>query len=381
MMKSAAAIDIGTSKIAVVAGRLEERGLLTVTGAGLQGYAGFVDDEWLDMGSLEEAVLGARKAAEKQAGRRIRDVYVSVPGEFIHLSLNHAEVRVAARDHVISHGDIDRLIAESGNFDHPAGYVPLHRTPIAYLADGQTRSKTPLGDQAMHLEGFVSHVMANETFIQETCRILSSLGLGILGFVAGPVATGHLVRTDSESRRTAVVIDAGHHSMDIIVAEGDGLVHHENLPYGGGAITRDLAVALGLTPEQAEEVKRSLVLGVNRQSVLAERRDELALAAQEIAESRVWDMGKRIGSSLDKLGLSWDNQTGLYLTGGGLGMMRGAKDILSSCLGRIVKPYAHQSPLLLGSGYTGGVATLNYALAMNRTTTIRDIIGRIRDLF
>lgn len=381
MTKTAAAIDIGTSKIAVVTGRLEDSGVLAVTGAGLCGYAGFVDDEWLDMASLEDAVLTARKSAEKLSGRRIRDVYVSVPGEFIQMTFNHAEVKVAARDRVITHGDVERLIAETENFDHPAGYVPLHRTPVAFLADGQTRTRAPLGERAEYLEGFVSHVMANETFIQEVCGILSSLGLGILGFVAGPVAVGHMVRTAADSRRTAVVIDAGHYSMDIIVAEGDGIVHHENLPYGGNAITRDLSVAFGWSPQEAEEIKRGLILGVNRHGVLAEKADEVALAAQEIAENRVWDMGRRIAASLDKLGISWDNQTGLYLTGGGLGSMRGARDILSSCMGRIVKPYAHQSPLLPGAGCTGAVATLNYALAMNRTTRIRDIIGRIRDLF
>lgn len=381
MTKAAAAIDIGTSKIAVVTGRLEDSGLLTVTGAGLSGYAGFVDDEWLDIASLEDAVLTARKSAEKLSGRRIRDVYVSVPGEFIQMTFGHAEVPVASRDRVISHGDVDRLIAQTDTFDHPTGYVPLHRTPIAFLADGQTRSRAPLGEQAAYLEGYVSHVLASQTFIQEVCGILSSLGLGILGFVAGPVAVGHLVRTAGDGRRTAVVIDAGHYSMDIIVAEGDGIVHHESLPYGGSAITRDLSVAFGWPPPQAEEVKRGLTLGVDRHGVLAEKVDEVALAAQEIAENRVWDMGRRIADSLDKLGINWDNQTGLYLTGGGLGSMRGARDILSSCMGRIVKPYAHQSPLLPAAGCTGAVATLNYALAMNRSTTIRDIIGRIRDLF
>jgi cell division protein FtsA len=381
MSRMAAAIDIGTSKIAIVVGRLDERGALVVAGAGLEVYAGFKDDEWLDMASLEEAVLTARKTAEKQSGRRIKDVYVSVPGEFIQAAFNHAEVKVRNRDRIITREDVSRLIEETGNYEHPAGYLALHRTPVAYIADGMTRYKPPIGEQAQWLSGYVSHVLAMESFIEEIGSILSSLGLGILGFIAGPMATGYLARTDSEGKHTAVVVDAGHYSMDVMVAEGDGLVFHENMPFGGSSITRDIAVVMNMPLHEAEKLKKQLVLGVDRSNVLGEKQLVDNVTAQEIAESRVWDMGRRVAQSLEKLGLAWDGQTGVYLTGGGLGMMRGAKDILGSCLGKIVKPYSHQSPMLGGPAFTGAAATLFYALSMNRGTSLRELIGRIKDLF
>lgn len=384
MSRMAAAIDFGTSKIAVVAGRLDERGSLSVAGAGQQFYAGFREDEWLDVEGLEEAILTARKAAEKQMGRRIRDMFVAVPGDYIHVAFNRAEVEIKSRNGLIERDDIEELIEATGDFDPPEGYVPLHRTPVAYIIENQTRYRPPLGEKAKYLSGYVSHVMAKESFVEDAGAILSSLGIGVQGMVAGPVGTGYMIRTDGEGRRTAVVIDAGHFSTDVIVAEGDGLVFHDNLPFGGNTITTDISLVLNMPPEEAEKLKRQLILGIHRGEVLSDKRgsaDGILSDAQEIAEYRVWDMSYRIANVLSSIGLSYDGQTSLFLTGSGLGQLRGAKDILSSAIGKIVKPYSRQSPLLAGPAYTTAAGALHYALNVLQGSSVRDIIGWFKELF
>ncbi len=383
MSRWAAAIDFGTSKIAVAAGVLDERGALHVLGAGQQAYAGFRDDEWLDVEGLEDAILSARKAAEKQAGRRIRDMFVAVPGEYIQVAFNHAEVEVRNRFGVVSRDDVEELIARTGDFDHPDGYLPLHRTPVAYLIENQTRFKPPVGEKARYLSGYVSHVLAAETFVEDVGATLSNLGIGVMGMVAGPVGSGYLVRTDNEAKRTAIVIDTGHFTTDVIVAEGEGLVFHDNLPIGGGSITRDISLLLGIPPEEAEQMKRKLVLGMNRgDGIPMHRTGHGSLAdAQEIAEARVWDMADQIAAQLRDCGVNCDTQTGIYLTGGGLSQMRGAKDILSATLGRIVKPYSHSSPLLSGPAFTTAAGTLFYALNVLQKTPVSSLIAWFRDLF
>jgi cell division protein FtsA len=384
MSRWAAAIDFGTSKIAIVAGRLDERGLLHVLGAGQQSYAGFREDEWLDVHGLEEAILSARKAAEKQAGKRLRDMFVAVPGEYIHVAFNRAEVEIKGRNGVITREDIEELIEATGEYDHPDGYIPLHRIPVAYVLDNQTRYKPPLGEKAKYLAGYVSHVMALESFVEDVGATLSGLGIGVSGMVAGPLGSGYLIRNDGEGRRTAVVIDCGHYSTDILVAEGDGLVFHENIPVGGGTITKDTSLILDMPETEAEMLKRKLVLGIHHGETVKQWRlasHDSIVDAQEIAETRVWDISGRIADILEHIGVTYDGQTGLFLTGGGLGQLRGAKDILSAQIGQIVKYYAHTSPLLGGPTYTTAAGSLFYALNVLQGTAVRDIIGWIRDLF
>jgi cell division protein FtsA len=383
MSRLAAAIDFGTSKIAIVAGRLDERGALSVAGAGQQYYAGFREDEWLDVEGLEEAILSARKAAEKQMGRRIKDLYVAVPGEYVHVEFNRAEVEVKSRNGLVERDDIEELIAATGDFDIPEGYIPLHRTPVVYIMENQTRYRPPLGEKSKYLSGYVSHVLAKESFVEAAGATLGSLGIGVLGMVAGPVGTGYMIRMDGEGRRTAVVIDAGHFSTDVIVAEGDSLVFHENLPFGGNTITTDISLVLGIPPDEAEKLKRQLILGIRRGEVLPEGRgaDGSLTQAQEVAEYRVWEMSYRIADVLDDIGISYDGQTGLFLTGSGLGMLRGAKDILSASLGKIVKTYSRQSPLLGGPAFTTAAGSLFYALNVLQGSSVKNIVGWFRELF
>lgn len=383
MSRWAAAIDFGTSKIAVVAGRLDDRGSLMVMGAGQQFYAGYRDDEWLDVDGLEEAILSARKAAEKMAGRRIRDMFVAVPGDYIQVAFNRAEVEIKNRNGIVTREDVEELIERTGDFDHPHGYVPLHRTPVAYIIENQTRYKPPIGEKAKYLSGYVSHVLAAESFVEDVGATLSNLGIGVLGFVAGPVGTGYLIRMDNDAKRTAIVIDAGHFTTDVLVAEGDGLVFHESLPVGGGTITRDISLLLNLPLDEAEQIKRKLVLGMHRGDGIPARRGGHGniADAQEITEARVWDMADQVAALMRDCGISYDTQTGIYLTGGGLGLMRGTKDILSATLGRIVKPYTHSSPLLGGPAYTAAAGTLFYALNVLQKTPVSSLIAWIKDLF
>lgn len=384
MSRWAATIDFGTSKIAIVAGRLDERGALSVIGAGQQYYAGFRSDEWLDVEGLEEAILSARKAAEKQAGCRIRDMYVAVPGEYIQVAFNRAEVEVKNRNGLVTRDDIEELIEKTGDFGQPEGYIPLHRTPVAYVLENQTRYKPPIGEKAKYLTGYVSHVLASEHFVEDAGATLSGLGIGVLGMVAGPVGTGYLLRMDNEAKRTAVVIDSGHYATDIIVAEGEGLVYHESLPVGGSTITKDISLLLNIPLEEAELLKRKLILGIHRGESFLDRKGpdhDSIQYAQEIAETRVWDMSEQIADVLANIGINYDGQTGIYLTGGGLGLIRGTKDILSSTLGKIVKQYAHSSPLLGGPAYTAAAGSLYYALNVLQKASVKDIIGWFKDLF
>ena len=387
MSQLAAAIDFGTSKIAVVAGRLDERGALVVAGSGQVAYAGFRDDEWLDIDGLENAILTAKRMAEKLAGRRIRDVYVAVPGDFVRVVFNQSEVAVRRRDGIITREDIEDLLESAGHFTQPLGYLPLHRTPIAYQLENQTLTRPPVGERARSgvVGAYVSHVLAQENFIEDVSHTLANLGLGVLGFVAGPVGTGYLIRTQEETRRTAIVVDVGHYSMDILVAEGDGLVFHDNLPVGGGTITKDIAVVKHMGLDEAERMKRQLTLGLMRGEIINDRRasvlDELA-DAQEIAEARVWEMSRKVVGILKTLGMTYDGSTGVYLTGGGFSQLKGAKDILGAAIGKIVKVYSHPSPFLNSPTYTAAAGSLLYALTvLSDRLTLQGLITKIKDMF
>ncbi|MDD4796927.1 MAG: hypothetical protein PHO66_04090, partial [Eubacteriales bacterium] len=173
MARAVAAIDFGTSKIAIVAGRVDISGACFVTGTGTALYAGFRECEWLDWQGLKEAVMLARKEALSNGNTRIKDLYVSVPGEFLRTTFCRTQVEVAGK---IRADDIAALVDDQETFYLPKGFVSLHRTPIYYMVDGAVRSKAPLGEPCRVLEAWVSHVMADTAFVYSVDELLESLG-------------------------------------------------------------------------------------------------------------------------------------------------------------------------------------------------------------
>ncbi|MDD3242836.1 MAG: cell division FtsA domain-containing protein [Eubacteriales bacterium] len=374
MAQAVAAVDFGTSNISIVAGRTEMSGSLLVTGTGVVPYAGFRECEWLDWPGVKEALMLARKDAQMKGNPRVKDLYVSVPGEFIRTTFCRTEVTVRGK---ITAEHIAALVEDQEAYYQPQGYVSLHRTPIYYLVDGATRVKSPLGETCTVLEAWVSHVIADQAFIYSVDELLESVGLGVLGYVAGPVALGYHVRTHSGSPKTAVVIDAGHYSTDVMVAEGSGIVFHTNIPVGGVDLTNDIIRITDMNFEDAESLKRqSLSPGsggrVLPQSVLEEVRYAM--------ETRVVSLMNRILRALDDAGFVWEDTTQVYLTGGGLSSPRDLKDIITAMLSRNVKTFTPTANVLMPQSAGTALAVLDYAVSLSRARYGSGLQGLFRKL-
>ena len=66
-MRPAAILDIGSSKIVCLCGSTAVRGGTVVHGAGVCAYAGYESGEFLDIKSLDEAIVSAIRDAEEMS--------------------------------------------------------------------------------------------------------------------------------------------------------------------------------------------------------------------------------------------------------------------------------------------------------------------------
>lgn len=357
MARAVAAIDFGTSKISIVAGRVDISGSYLVTGSGTAPYAGFRECEWLDWEGLKQAVMLARKEALAQGNTRIKDLYVSVPGEFLRTTFCRTQTEIKNK---ICPEDIAALVEDQEAFYLPKGFVSLHRTPIYYMVDGNVRTKAPLGEHCRMLEAWVSHVMADTAFIYSVDELLESLGLGVSGYVAGPVAVGYHVRLhQGENTKTAVVIDAGHYSTDIMVAEGGGIVFHANIPNGGVDLTNEIARIADVPFESAEAIKRqSLSPAAGVMTLPPEVQQEIRVSL----EQKVSAMMYRLIKALDGAGFMWESVNTVYLTGSGLLSPRDARETATVVLRKQLKIVSPIANILVPQSAGTALAVLDYAV-------------------
>ena len=94
MKTQIAAIEFGTSKIVTVIAQNGGMDRLDIVGSGTVPYDGYSDGDWNTPGQMIQRVRDSIAAAELEANSKIREIYVGVPGEYIHVRTCESEVEL-----------------------------------------------------------------------------------------------------------------------------------------------------------------------------------------------------------------------------------------------------------------------------------------------
>ncbi len=350
MKTVAAAIEFGTSKITTL---LAESGGFTrceIIGSGTVPYAGYMDGEWNDPEGLFEAIEASIHAAEVEAKRSIREIFVGVPCEQINVYTAVGEVDILSEDGRVTDEDIDNVMDDAASqlqLDELGGNV-LHRSPAWFSVDDGKRTMMPMGGKTKgrKLRALVSFIIADPAFIEDVRGCLGELGITVNAFLAPSMGTAILLMSFDERDRTPILIDVGYLNTELSVVEGDAITYHAVLPLGGGHVTAALAEALEIGMEEAETIKRNYIFMPDEfdaqsdpevrfedGSVVTFPRDFVRQTVENVTDELV-DM---IGATIEDAGDKVAARSQIYLTGGGLVNMRGSKEYLSEKLKRPVK--------------------------------------------
>ena len=177
---------------------------------------------------------------------------------------------------------------------------------------------------------------------------------------------------EEERVRPAVLIDVGYRQTDICVIENAALTGVATIPMGGYQFASDLAFGLDVTQQSAEQAKRRFVFSLDYgdkteilRSETASKRVENSTIAY-IIEARANDLAEHIREELDRLQVNLESRPIVYLSGGGLLMMRGSLDFLKKALGFPIKRDMPWTPRLSSPNYCSAFGALNFVLRANR---------------
>ena len=359
-------IDFGTSKISIASGKLNGNEV-NFYGLGVCEYAGFRDGEWLAPQDLEESIMLAKLDAESQTGRKIHSAYVAIPGEFSRTFFTHVESKPINLDGRIVESDIENLMKQGeASLPWPDDYEVMHRTPVLYRLDGQSWRRDPTGQFARDLEAYISYTAVDTVFMKDMELLLDDMGIGAVGFISTPKTTTETIASESD-RQTIIVIDSGYYTTDIMVYENGGLIVHDNIPLGGYHITADLMVKFNQYREIAEKIKRNCSIGMDSvgldKIMVNEDKEKITFSvndAQVIIEGRIMEILTSTLQAIQKTGMDVDNRVGVYLTGGGIAMIKGVREFMSRNLGVTVRTYRPKRPIQANSTMTSVCSGLEY---------------------
>lgn len=247
-------LDVGTTKICVVAGSKTTKGMKVLT-IGSSESRGLKKGIVVDAEDTTKSIVMALKEAENRGGIKIDSVSVGIAGGHIKSFNGYSVLEI--RERKVTESDVERLIDMA-----TVAYVPVDREvlqiiPSGFSIDGAKGIVDPLGKKGKKLEAKVHIITGAITPVQNLIRCCEEAGVKVADIVLEPVASAEAVLSMEEKDMGTLMIDLGGGTTDIALFRDGALRHTASLAIGGNHITNDIATGLGLTIDEAEKIKKA----------------------------------------------------------------------------------------------------------------------------
>lgn len=343
-------IDIGTSKIATVIGKVEESGI-NVLGVSEVVSRGIRKGQIVDIEEAAGCINASLDSAERMAGYSVDKVFVSISGTHVESQNSQGIVAISQPDGEINEQDVDRVLEAAGAISMPSTRNIVHVLPKAFTVDGESGIKDPIGMTGVRLEVATHIISANSTSVKNIQRVLETeAGVGVSALVFSGFASSLAVLSETEKELGVIMVDIGAGITNICIFVDGAISYTSVIPIGARHITNDLAIGLRISLESAEKIKLFLSKKLDRRMASEEDAlsDEVDLSSLNLPEEvrkvskktlvegiirpRLNELFTMVGLDLKKSGLASLTPAGLVITGGGsktVGAEESAKRMLS----------------------------------------------------
>ncbi len=368
-------IDIGTSKVAAVVGKLKEAGDVEITGVGRADARGMRRGIVSNLEEAVESMKAAVEEAERMSGQSVEKAYVAVGGCHVRGFNSRGVVAVSGREKLITKEDIQRVIDGSQTISFPKDQQIFHTVPQEYLVDDQEGISQPLGMTGTRLEANVHIITGSITSLQNLGTVVNRCGVALASPVLGIMADALAVLSPDERELGVALINVGHGTTGIAVFEKGAIWHTHIIPIGGELFTNDLAVGLKTSVFEAEILKKrhgcalaSLLQEEEMVEVPAITGKKTSMVPRtrlaEILQPRAEELFQLLFEEIRGVGLEKTINAGIVLTGGGAsleGMCEVAEAIFDHQV-RVGEPMGVQglTSIVTSPGYATAVGLVLY---------------------
>jgi cell division protein FtsA len=371
-------IDVGTTKVCTLVGRVEEERNLRILGVGIEPSEGIRKGVIVDLGAASQAIARSVEKAEHTSGLEVSSALVSLAGA--HVSSVNSRGAIAVPHGVIDAVDVARALDQARAVAIPHDREIVHVIQRGFTVDGQEGIRMPLGMHGYKLEVEAHIITAAAATVDNLRQCVGAAGVEIDQFVLNPLASAEVVLTDQEREMGAAVCDIGGGTTDLAIYVDGDVWHTMVLAVGGNHLTQDIAHGLRLPMAQAEDVKKQQGHAVRGEVGADEyfsirpfgedhpvqiNRQDLA----HIIEARTEEIFNLILQEIKRSGYDGLLPAGMVLTGG-TSALPGIQRVASEVLHMPVRTAAPENLVglvekLNSPAYSTSVGLLQWALTMH----------------
>jgi cell division protein FtsA len=249
-------LDIGTTKIAAIAGRKNEFGKLEIIGFGRANSNGVKHGQVLN---IDETIKAIRMALDSCYASNpdldISEVYVGIAGHHIKSLQTRGDIVRQHTDEEITQREIDQLIADQFKTYIPAGDQIIDVIPQEFTVDNFQNIPNPIGYGGVKVGANFHIITGDKNAIRNINRSVEKSGLKTKDLVLQPLASAAAVMAHEDMEAGVAIVDIGGGTTDLAVFYEGILKHTAVIPFGGENITNDIKTGLGVLKTQAEQMK------------------------------------------------------------------------------------------------------------------------------
>lgn len=301
-------IDIGThSTKVVVVGFDKDKKDPSVLATGISETKGMRFGYITNVDLVAESIKKAIKQTENILGIKIRRAYISIGGVSLISTVSSGSVIISKADQEITNLDVTKAIASSEENLDILNKKIIHTIPIGYKLDGKDVYVRPEGLRGIKLEVKTLFITCLKQNIDDLITALTLAKIDIEEIIASPLVTGSILLNSKQKIAGCVLVDIGSETVSMAVFENNLPISVSVFPIGSMDITKDIALGLRISLEEAESIKLGSVIGG----------DYSKKKIDEIIEARLGDIFELVGNHLKRLKRNELLPAGIIITGGG----------------------------------------------------------------
>ncbi|MGE5520963.1 MAG: cell division protein FtsA [Candidatus Dadabacteria bacterium] len=249
-------LDIGTTKIAVIAGRKNEFGKLEILGFGRANSNGVKHGLVLNIDETIKAIKQALDACyASNPNLEVNEVYVGIAGHHIKSLQTRGDIVRHDTDDEISQKEIDQLIFDQYKTYIPAGDQIIDVIPQEYTVDNIPNIANPIGYGGVKVGANFHIITGDKNAIRNINRSVEKAQLRTKDLVLQPLASSAAVMAQEDMEAGVAIVDIGGGTTDLAIFYEGILKHTTVIPLAGENITNDIKMGLGVLKTQADQMK------------------------------------------------------------------------------------------------------------------------------
>ena len=248
-----AALDIGSSKVCCLIGKLDNQNNLSIIGAGFYESKGLVSGIITDMKALETAIRNCVASAEKMAAVRVKKITIGFSS--VNVEIENLNIEIDLKGSIVSQGDLDRAYNFLSEKHITGSRSILHIIPVQYSIDGNKGVKSPLGMFGDKLGVEISIISADQNILKNFENVVKQSDLEIDNLIYTPYAIGLSLLSEEEKELGVALVDIGSTLSSLSIFYNGTILFTKIIPLGGNMITNDISRIFSLSKADSERVK------------------------------------------------------------------------------------------------------------------------------